>query len=135
MRPAWASWIPATAPWLWTNRAIRASGSACASLQIPMSPGVIRPSRVTAVASTTTSDTPPTARLPRWTRCQSSAMPSVAQYWHIGDITTRFRKLDPADLERAEQVDLRDLAVVHGVRRAAMGVPRGPLRSSVWLGS
>ncbi len=54
LRPAWASWIPATAPCEWTKRAIRASGSMWASLQIPMSPGVIRPSRVTAVASTIT---------------------------------------------------------------------------------
>ena len=64
-RPAWASWMAGTAPWDRTNRAIRASGLVCLSSQIPMSPGVIRPSRTTAVASTITSATPPTARLPR----------------------------------------------------------------------
>ena len=39
----------------------------------------------TAVASTTTSPTPPAARLPRCTRCQSVATPSSAMYWRIVD--------------------------------------------------
>ena len=33
---------------------------------------------------------PLTARLPRCIRCQSWAQPSTAEYWHIGDTTTRF---------------------------------------------
>ena len=36
----------------------------------------VRPSGLTAVASTITSPAPPTARLPRWTRCQSLGKPS-----------------------------------------------------------
>ncbi len=36
-------------------------------------PGVIRPSGETAVASAITSPAPPTAREPRWTKCQSFA--------------------------------------------------------------
>ncbi len=95
LRPAWASWMPATAPCEWTKRAILASGSMCASLQIPRSPGVIRPSRAIDVASTITKATPPTARLPRCTRCQSSASPSWAMYWHMGDITIRLRSVIP----------------------------------------
>jgi hypothetical protein len=32
---------------------------------------------------------PPTARAARWTKCQSPARPSSAEYWHIGDIIMR----------------------------------------------
>jgi hypothetical protein len=60
-----------------------------------MSPGVMRPSRSTAVASTIASATPPTARLPRWTRCQSLASPSCDEYWHMGDMTMRFLNVTP----------------------------------------
>src|SRR5436305_5790912 len=60
-----------------------------------MSAGEIRPPRVTAVASTTIRAAPPTARLPRWTRCQSLHMPSSALYWHMGDMTIRLRKVTP----------------------------------------
>ena len=77
------------------RRAIRPSGSACASLHMPMSPGVMRPSLVTAVASTITRAAPPAARLPRWTRCQSFANPSFAQYWHMGEMTIRLRNVTP----------------------------------------
>ena len=67
-------------------------------LDVPVAPnshvaGEIRPSRVTAVASTITRATPPAARLPRCTRCQSLAIPSSATYWHMGDITMRLRKV------------------------------------------
>ena len=106
LRPEWASWIPATAPCEWMKRAILASGSTWASSQIPMSPGEIRPSRVTAVASTKTSAAPPDARLPRWTRCQSLARPSSRR-------TGNRRHRDPApeplaaDHQRTQQVNLR----------------------------
>ena len=50
----------------------------------------MRPSRLTSVISVMTSPAPPTARLPRWTRCQSSGVPSSAEYWHMGETTTRF---------------------------------------------
>ncbi len=67
----------------------------CASLQIPRSAGEIRPSGVTAVASVMTSAAPPTARLPRCTRCQSFAKPSRLEYWHIGLTTIRFFMTTP----------------------------------------
>src|SRR3954470_9057559 len=50
----------------------------------------MRPSGTTAAASVKISAAPPVAILPRWTKCQSSAKPSRALYWHIGDMTTRF---------------------------------------------
>jgi hypothetical protein len=39
---------------------------------------------------------PPAARAPRWTRCQSFASPSSAEYWHIGDGITEVRGESPA---------------------------------------
>ena len=55
----------------------------------------MRPSAVTAAASVRTSPAPPTARLPRLTRCQSLANPSVDEYWHIGETAMRFLKVTP----------------------------------------
>jgi hypothetical protein len=110
LRPAWASWMPAAFPCVWMKRTSRFRGSMCRSLQIPRSPGVIRPAGVMAVASTTMRPTPPAAREPRWTRCQSSAMPSFATYWHIGDITIRFGSVSPRRR--------------NGVNRSASGVLR-----------
>src|SRR6185369_12968673 len=52
---------------------------------MPLSAGEMRPSGETAVASTITSPAPPTARLPRCTRCQSVGIPSTLEYWHIGE--------------------------------------------------
>jgi hypothetical protein len=40
--------------------------------------------------SAMTNPTPPVALVPRWTRCQSPAKPSVAEYWHIGEVTILF---------------------------------------------
>src|ERR1700722_3269364 len=51
----------------------------------------MRASGNTAVASVKTSAAPPTARLPRCTRCQSVAKPSVLEYWHIGETMMRLR--------------------------------------------
>jgi len=48
-----------------------------------------------ALASTMTSPAPPTAREPRWTRCQSFARPSVLEYWHIGETASRLRRVTP----------------------------------------
>ena len=58
-------------------------------LYIPVQPGVILPSRVTFVISVKSRPAPPTARLPRWTRCQSFGVPSSAEYIHMGDNTIR----------------------------------------------
>jgi CheY-like chemotaxis protein len=49
----------------------------------------MRPAGVTAVASVRTSAAPPTARLPRCTRCQSFEKPSTLEYSHIGETTMR----------------------------------------------
>jgi len=47
----------------------------------------MRPSADTAVASCIIKPAPPTARLPKCTKCQSFATPSTAEYWHMGEIT------------------------------------------------
>src|SRR5471030_2401747 len=74
------------------NCAARFHATACAADQMPASHGVMRPSGVTALASTKTSEAPPTARLPRWTRCQSSGIPCSLEYWHMGETKTRLWK-------------------------------------------
>src|ERR1017187_9441003 len=93
LRPACAIWIPGTAPWLFTKRLMRATGSTCLSAQMPASPGVIRPAGETALASATTKPAPPTARDPRCTRCQSVAAPSTEEYSHMGDTPMRLRNV------------------------------------------
>ena len=70
---------------------MRARASRCVSDQIPRSPWVILPIRSTAAASVNTRPAPPVAYRPRCTMCQSPATPSLAEYWHIGEITMRFR--------------------------------------------
>ena len=49
----------------------------------------MRPSGDTAVASRIISPAPESASCPRWIMCQSVALPSSAEYWHIGAMTTR----------------------------------------------
>src|SRR6202050_1855069 len=58
---------------------------------MPRSCGLMRPSGETAQASVKTREAPPTARLPRWTRCQSLAKTSELEYWHMGETTIRLR--------------------------------------------
>ncbi len=60
---------------------------------MPASPGVMRPSGETALASAITKPAPPAARAPRCTRCQSFATPSLDEYWHIGDTPMRLRSV------------------------------------------
>src|SRR5262245_63148590 len=55
----------------------------------------MRPSRVTLVFSTTNSPAPEQAKVPRCTMCQSVIEPSSAEYWHIGETTTRFGSVMP----------------------------------------
>src|ERR1700733_10368039 len=57
---------------------------------MPLSAGLMRPSGETAVASTITRPAPPTAREPRWTRCQSLGKPLSDEYWHMGETAMRF---------------------------------------------
>ena len=87
--PAWANWIPATLPCDRTKRTMRASGSTCASDQKPKSSGLMRPTGEMAAASVKTSPAPPTARLPRCTKCHSLASPSTQEYSHMGDTAIR----------------------------------------------
>ena len=63
-----------------TKSTIRFQASTCSGAYIPAQPGEILPSASTLVISVMINPAPPTARLPRWTRCQSSTVPSVAEY-------------------------------------------------------
>src|SRR5207253_2690642 len=75
--------------WVWMKSTMRFQAATCSGLYMPVQPGLIRPSRLTSVISVITSPAPPIARLPRWTRCQSFGVPSSAEYWHMGEQTTR----------------------------------------------
>src|SRR5258705_10682331 len=61
----------------------------------------MRPSAVPAGASVITSAAAPTAREPRWTRCQSLANPSWLEYWHIGETTMRWGSVRPREVNES----------------------------------
>src|SRR4051794_11026852 len=79
---------------------------------MPVQPWVMRPSRVTPVASTKPSASPPAAKRAWCWWCQSWTAPSTAEYWHIGESTTRLRSVRPRR--------------VSGVNSAGIGMP-GPI--------
>src|ERR1043165_9511376 len=56
---------------------------------MPVQPCVMRPMRSTPVASTTTSEAPEFASMPRCVVCHGLGTPSSALYWHIGETTMR----------------------------------------------
>src|ERR1044072_5756994 len=56
---------------------------------MPVQPWVMRPHRSTPVASTTTSEAPEFASMPRCVVCHGLGTPSSALYWHIGETTMR----------------------------------------------
>src|SRR3970040_2269067 len=74
----------------WQKSAMRRKASRCASFHRPVQPGVMRPSAEVQVISTYTRPARPMARLPRCTKCQSPGTPSTAEYWSMGETTTRF---------------------------------------------
>ena len=103
LRPAWASWMPILAGLApCTKSTMRFHAATCSGVYMPVQPGLMRPSRLTSVISVITSPAPPTARLPRCTRCQSPGVPSSAEYWHIGETTTRLGSTQLAQPERRE---------------------------------
>jgi len=53
----------------------------------------MRPTALTWVASVSTRPGPDTAYEPRCAISQSSPVPSTAEYWHIGETTTRLRRV------------------------------------------
>ena len=79
--------------------------------QIPMSPGVIRPSRVTARGLDEDQARPRRRPGSRGGRGASRwPSPPSAQYWHIGETTIRFRNVTPS--------------IVSGLRRSTSGSVR-----------
>ena len=78
LRPACASWIAiGIGECRRTAASTRRSAASVASDHSPRSPGVMRPSGSTAVASMVSRPAPDSARWPRWIRCQSLASPSI----------------------------------------------------------
>src|SRR6188472_4227566 len=78
---------------------------------MPRSTELMRPSAVTAAASVRTAPAPPTARLPRWTTCQSLASPSWLEYSHIGETTIRLRSVT----SRSCRGEKRDEGIPHDI--------------------
>ncbi len=81
--------------WRGRNRRCASTRLPASSLYRPVQPGVMRASAETSVISVKMRPAPPMARLPRCTRCQSFGTPSVAEYWHIGETTTRLASVMP----------------------------------------
>ena len=69
--------------------------------------GLIRPSGSTAVASVRTKPDPPTARLPKCTRCQSLGTPFSALYSHIGETAIRFFNSRERSLSGSKSFDIQ----------------------------
>jgi len=82
---------------------MRLSSGMCSSFQIPRSLGVMRPSGLTELASVMTRPAPPIARLPRWTRCQSFAKPSMHEYSHMGETAIRLGRVRLRSLRGAKR--------------------------------
>jgi hypothetical protein len=51
-----------------------------------------------------TAAAPPTARLPRCTRCQSDANPAALEYWHIGLTRMRLRSVTERNANGVKRV-------------------------------
>src|ERR1700730_11974997 len=84
---------------------------------MPKSCGLIRPSGRTAVASVRTTPAPQTGRLPRCTKCQSLAYPSVLEYWHIGETNTRFESVMSRIASGLNRWVIESYSLVQGIDR------------------
>jgi len=82
----------------------RARAACWASPQSPRSSGEMRPCGSTAVASMMSMPAPDRARLPRCMTCQSVALPSSAEYWHMGATTIRFFRLTGPSLMEEKRI-------------------------------
>src|SRR5947208_2949319 len=97
---------------------------------MPRSCGLMRPSGTTAVASVNTSAAPPTARLPRWTRCQSVEKPSTLEYWHIGETTRRLASVTERRASGSNRCGMDDSVRSRGnPAHLCAGTPTGSERS------
>src|SRR5580692_6242667 len=74
----------------------------------------MRASGDTPVASITTSPAPPTARLPRCTRCQSVAKPSSQEYWHMGETAIRLGRVNPPSGSGEKRCGIVKLRIGYG---------------------
>src|SRR5512147_1248630 len=76
----------------------------------------MRPSGETAVASARTRPAPPTARAPKFTKCQSLGTPCTAEYWHIGETAIRFLRCTSLSVSSLKSVGIG--GNLHGACRA-----------------
>src|SRR5437588_11747949 len=57
---------------------------------------------------------PDRLRLLMWVKCQSVGTPSSAEYWHIGDTTTRFFSVRPRSLIGENRALMRGVPEMEG---------------------
>src|ERR1700741_339310 len=91
----------------------------------------MRPRASTAVASVKIRPAPPIANCPRWTTCQSVATPSSAEYWHIGEMTTRFFSTSSLSLSGENNIVLGPGSVIGSLRGFARHVEQGATNDHV----
>ncbi len=112
LRPAWPSWIASgMSEYLRIPSTTRPRAASLASDHSPRQAGVMRPSGSTPVASMISSPAPDKARLPRCIRCQSWALPSTAEYWHMGGMTMRLGRARPSRSKGVNKADMERLLV------------------------
>src|SRR5215510_3859128 len=92
---------------------------------MPVQPWVMRPRRSTPVASTTTSEAPEFASMPRCVMCHGLGTPSLALYWHIGATTMRLASSRPLILYGENSALVISDAQVDGKLRKERGIIEG----------
>ena len=99
LRPAWASWMPAAAPCACRKATMRARAG---DLRIgPQAEIAIGDAALGHDARRLDDHEAEAAQreAPRCTRCQSLAKPCCAEYWHMGAMTVRLRRVRPRRLK------------------------------------
>ena len=100
----------------------------------------MRPAGVTAVASASSNPAPPTARAAWCETCHWFAKPSSLEYWHIGDIAMRLRKVTPRSVSGVNRPGLPRAAEGPEAARSGCAAPvavvvvaaETPAASAVW---
>src|SRR5215217_572657 len=77
----------------------------------------MRPSGTTAVASIVSKAAPERARWPRWIVCQSVMQPFTAEYWHIGAMTMRLRRVSGPTAKGVKRRAVMSLPMDRPMRR------------------
>ena len=118
LRPAWPSWT-ATLDALnsWMKSLTRFHAPTCSGAYMPAQCRLMRPSGSTSVISVMTRPAPPTARLPRCTRCQSVGDAVLGRIHAHRRYRDAVGEGDAAQRDRREHRRRRAVAAAVGLRR------------------